>query len=85
MSPVGYHITSGLLRVTALVRRAWAFGLDFFRDPDGSSSMARLGAFLLILGALYAIHLGRDAAVIAALVGGGAVAILSRLRNNDAA
>lgn len=84
MSPVGYHITSGLLRVTALVRRAGEFVLDFFRDPDGSSSMARLAAFLLILGALYAIHVGRDAAVIAALVGGGAVAILGRLKSGDA-
>lgn len=57
---------------------------DAFRDPDGSTSMTRTCAFILTLATCYAVAIGRDAAVIAALVGGGVVALLSRTRTQQA-
>jgi hypothetical protein len=54
---------------------------SFFRDPiSQDGSMARLCAFGLMLVAAWAVYKVQPAATIAALVGGGVVAILSRTK-----
>jgi hypothetical protein len=57
----------------------WIAG--FFTDPvSGDPSMARLCAFACVLIAGYAVYKNQPAVTVAALIGGGAVAILSRTK-----
>lgn len=49
-------------------------------DPNGKPSMVRLSALVLTLTAVVAVVMGRDAATVTALVGGGVVALLSRTK-----
>lgn len=49
-----------------------------FLEQNAGQSMVRLCAFVLCLTTVAAVHLGRDAATIAALVGGGVVSLLVR-------
>jgi hypothetical protein len=63
--------------------RAWLFGL--VRDPvSGDPSSSRVSALLLVVAGIVVALTGRPsaerAAVITALVGGGAASILSRTR-----
>jgi hypothetical protein len=55
----------------------WLAG--FLKDPvSGDPSMARLCALACVLIAAYAVYKTQPATTIAALIGGGAVALLSR-------
>lgn len=54
--------------------------MRLFQDPGGKPSMVRTCAFLLTLTTIVAVVLGRDAAVIAALVGVGVVSLLTRTK-----
>lgn len=58
----------------------WAVAFLHERTPQ---SATRLCAVILCLTTVYAVHLGRDAATIAALVGGGVVALLTRKKTPD--
>lgn len=51
------------------MRAFLAFLADFFRDPDGSSSMTRLCMLLLALGAAVGMATGHDVASAAGALG----------------
>ena len=70
--------------MTALVVKLRDWLLDFLADPDGSSSMARLCAFLFgLAGCAVALRFPEQWQTVTALVGGGAVAILNRTKAGE--
>lgn len=52
----------------------------FFQEGDGSWSMTRLCAFLCCVAGCVVAVWKRDAATVAALIGGGAVSLLVRTK-----
>lgn len=62
--------------------KALRYVLAFLNEKTPQSA-TRLCAILLTGATIYAVHLGRDAATIAALVGGGVVALLTRKKTPD--
>lgn len=51
-----------------------------FFEVNTQTSMTRLLAFLIVLITAVAVWKGRDAATVAALIGGGAVALMARTK-----